>query len=78
MNDLRLKHTNPSFRGVVVALVIIVVVCGMIEFVRFLSICARSNVRHRHNTGKAWRVSATRRRNVEATRRKVLGHHRLL
>ena len=30
-----LKHTDPTFHGVVVALVIIVVVCGMVEFVRF-------------------------------------------
>ena len=30
------KHTHPSFHGVVLALAIIVVVCGMIEFVRFL------------------------------------------
>ena len=35
MNDLPLKHTDPSFRGVVVALAVIVVVCGMVEFVRF-------------------------------------------
>lgn len=35
MNDLPMKHTDPSFHGVVVALVIIVIVCGMIEFVRF-------------------------------------------
>jgi hypothetical protein len=36
MNDLRLKHTDPTFHGVVVALAVVVVVCGMIEFVRFL------------------------------------------
>jgi hypothetical protein len=36
MNDLGFKHTDPTFRGVIVALVILVVVCGMIEFVRFL------------------------------------------
>jgi hypothetical protein len=46
MNDLRMKHTDPSFHGVVVALAVIVVVCGMIEFVRFYSLgrlLARSN-----------------------------------
>ena len=31
----RLKHTDPTFHGVVVALAIIIVVCGMIEFTRF-------------------------------------------
>jgi hypothetical protein len=30
-----LKHTNPTFHGVVVALVVIIVVCGTIEFIRF-------------------------------------------
>jgi hypothetical protein len=35
MNEVRFKHTDPTFRGVIVALVILVVVCGMIEFVRF-------------------------------------------
>jgi len=31
----KLKHTDPVFHGVVMALIIIVVLCGMIEFVRF-------------------------------------------
>jgi hypothetical protein len=35
MTDLRMKHTDPSFHGVVVALAVIVIVCGMVEFVRF-------------------------------------------
>ena len=35
MNDLRLKHTDPTFHGVVVALAVIVIVRGIIEFVRF-------------------------------------------
>jgi len=37
MNDLRLKHTDPTFYGVAVALVIIVVVCGTIEVVRYFA-----------------------------------------
>jgi|SoiMethySBSTD1v2_1073268.scaffolds.fasta_scaffold974105_2 hypothetical protein len=40
MNDLRLKHTDPTFHGVVVALAVIVIILGMIEFTRFLSASA--------------------------------------
>jgi hypothetical protein len=35
-SEPKLEHTDPSFHGMVVALAVIVVVCGMIEFVRFL------------------------------------------
>jgi len=34
-DEPKLKHTDPTFHGVVVALVLIVVTCGMVEFIRF-------------------------------------------
>jgi hypothetical protein len=36
MNDQRLKHTDRTFHGVVVALAAIIVILGVMEFVRFL------------------------------------------
>jgi hypothetical protein len=34
-SEPKLEHTDPSFHGVVVALAVIVIVRGIIEFVRF-------------------------------------------
>ena len=34
-SEPKLEHTDPSFHGVVVALAVIVIILGMIEFTRF-------------------------------------------
>jgi hypothetical protein len=38
MTEPGLKHTDPTFRGVVVALIIIVVLAGMVELIAFIII----------------------------------------